>query len=55
MIRVADGVDVNLKIPSPDELYDRARKLQPVLIEREEETAELRRLPDETIQDLKKT
>ena len=53
MTKGTDGVDVNLKIPSPDELYDRARKLQPVLIEREEETAELRRLPDETIQDLK--
>ena len=53
MTEGVDEVNANLEIPSPDELYDRARKLLPVLIEREEATAELRRLPDETIQDLK--
>jgi len=40
-------------IPSPEDLYKRARDFHPVLIAREDETAKLRRLPDETIQDLK--
>ena len=40
-------------IPSPEELYKRARDIKPVLESRAEETANLRRLPDETIKDFK--
>ncbi len=40
-------------IPQPEELYKRARDLQSTLIERTNKTAELRQLPDETIQDFK--
>ena len=43
----------DISIPSPDELYKKAKKLQPILLKRAEQTAELRRLPDETIQDFK--
>ncbi len=40
-------------IPSTDELYQKAYEIQPVLRSRAEETANLRRIPDETIQDFK--
>ena len=40
-------------IPSTNELYKRARDIKPVLESRAEETANLRKLPDETIQDFK--
>ena len=40
-------------IPSPDDLYKRARDIKPTLEARAEEAANLRRLPDETIQDFK--
>ena len=43
----------DISIPSADELYKKAKKLQPALLKRADQTAELRRLPDETIQDLK--
>ena len=40
-------------IPSPEELYKRAEDIKPVLESRAEETAKLRRLTDDTIQDFK--
>jgi len=40
-------------VPSPEELYNLARDLKPTLLNRAEETAKLRRLTDETIQDFK--
>lgn len=40
-------------VPTAEELYKRAKDLQPTLTERVEKAAELRRLPDETIQDFK--
>ena len=40
-------------IPTPEELYKRARELKPILSQRAEKAAELRRLPDETIKDFK--
>jgi 3-hydroxy-9,10-secoandrosta-1,3,5(10)-triene-9,17-dione monooxygenase len=40
-------------VPTHDELVQRARDLQPTLRERWKQTDELRRLPDETIEDLK--
>ena len=40
-------------IPSPEELFQRARDFHSILKEREEATAKLRRLPDETIQEMK--
>ena len=40
-------------IPSADDLYKRARDIKSVLESRAEETANLRRLPDETIKDFK--
>ena len=43
----------NKVIPTPEELYQRARDFQSTLRERSKLTAELRRLPDETIQDMK--
>ena len=43
----------DISIPSADELYKKAKKLQPALLKRADQTAELRRLPDETIQDFK--
>ena len=41
------------EIPSPEDLYQRAQSLKPVLEERADKAAELRRLPDETMKDLK--
>ena len=38
-------------IPAVEDLYQRARDYQEILIGRAKETAELRRLPDETIKD----
>ena len=38
-------------IPAVEDLYQRARDYQETLIGRAKETAELRRLPDETIKD----
>ncbi|MBT3851959.1 MAG: hypothetical protein HOF62_06105, partial [Gammaproteobacteria bacterium] len=40
-------------VPSPEELYKLARDLKPTLLNRAEDTAKLRRLTDETIQDFK--
>ena len=40
-------------IPSPEKLYQLARDLQQTLRNRAEDTAKLRRLSDETIQDFK--
>ena len=40
-------------IPSAEDLYKRAQDIKPVLKSRAEETAKLRRLTDETIQDFK--
>ena len=40
-------------IPSAEDLYKRAYDIKPVLKSRAEETAKLRRLTDETIQDFK--
>jgi 3-hydroxy-9,10-secoandrosta-1,3,5(10)-triene-9,17-dione monooxygenase len=39
-------------IPTPEEMVRRARELAPVLKERAQKTAELRRLPEETMADL---
>ncbi len=41
------------EIPSPEDLYQRAQSLKPILEERADKAAELRRLPDETMKDLK--
>jgi len=46
-------IDSDNFVPTEDELYKRAKDLQPTLTERAEKAAELRRLPDETIQDFK--
>ena len=40
-------------LPSPEELYQRARDLQPILKARAAKAAELRYVPPETIQDFK--
>ena len=47
------SIDINNLVPSAEELYMRARDLHPILYERAAKAAELRRLPDETIQDFK--
>ena len=47
------SINVNNLVPSPEELYIRARDLHPILYERAANAAELRRLPDQTIQDFK--
>ena len=40
-----------MSMPTQEELIERARKLVPVLAERAQACEELRRLPDETVQD----
>ena len=53
MAKVLDKDSSAQEMPSPEDLYQRAQSLKPVLEERADEAAALRRLPDETMKDLK--
>jgi len=45
--------NIKESIPTPEDLYQRARELQPTLRARAAKAAELRYVPPETIQDFK--
>ena len=50
-----DGDSEASTIPSPEELIARARAMAPILLERAPKCEELRRLPDETVAELRKS